>query len=502
MMLLGKIKMLPSGIKQKTKFRSVVLGNDFVKGRDCDTHTFAPNATVNTARAKVYDAVVKGYCLKSCDVKQAYTFGQADRRTFVHCPPGRSRNYDENGKPLVYELTGNCYGSPGAPKRWHIAVHNELIKLGFIQSTVDPSLYCKGDCSTLVYTDDFLTSFPDTACGLRQYTELVNMLTTKFELGDDGFQDCTDFIGMHFEFNADRTAVHITQPLKVDELIEGAGLQECRPAFTPGVPNTLVSTRECPAIDDLKQIALMKTKCYKKRIGQCLWLARGSRPDIAYQVNALSTVAHNPGIAHWNASTHLIRYISHTRTMGVVYRRPTIAPTGPTIWSDATWAPNYGSYYDNYRSTSGNCISGNADGSNLLSWGATRQPIIALSSAESETYSASEVAKDAAYVKKVFTELKLPAQLPFILNCDNQSTIKQTLNFVDQKNSRHIGMRAHYLRFQCHSNKLKLAFVPTNDQIADLLTKLVPQPLHERLRLIMGVMPRHQFLGLPTCTSN
>lgn len=146
----------------------MVLGNDFVKGRDCDTHTFAPNATVNTARAKVYDAVMKGYCLKSCDVKQAYTFGQADRRTFVHCPPGRSRTYDDDGEPLVYELTGNCYGSPGAPKRWHIAVHNELIKLGFIQSAVDPSLYCKGDCSTLVYTDDFLTSFPDTVEGLRQ----------------------------------------------------------------------------------------------------------------------------------------------------------------------------------------------------------------------------------------------------------------------------------------------------------------------------------------------
>jgi hypothetical protein len=61
--------------------------------------------------------------------------------------------------------------------------------------------------------------------------------------------------------------------------------------------------------------------------------------------------------------------------------------------------------YDNYRSKSGNCISGNADGSNLLPWGATGIPIISLSSADSETHSASEAAKDAAYVKKVFTEL-------------------------------------------------------------------------------------------------
>ena len=113
----------------------------------------------------------------------------------------------------------------------------------------------------------------------------------------------TDFIGMHFEFNADRTAVHITQPLKTDELIEGAGLQDCKPAFTPGVPNTLVSARDSPAVDDVEQIALMKTRCYKKRIGQCLWLARGSRPDIAYQARQFGLMPHGLPIIELSMTT-------------------------------------------------------------------------------------------------------------------------------------------------------------------------------------------------------
>jgi len=402
--------------------------------------------------------------------------------------------YGIDGKPLVHELVGNLYGSPGAPKRWNITIHNSLIDLGFTQSTVDPCLYRKDCLATLLYTDDFMSSFPDTKEGRKLYSELVQMLTTKFELGDDGYQDCTDFIGMHLEFNDDRSAVQITQPLKIHELIDDAGLISCKPAFTPGVPNTLVSDRECPAEDDQEQLAFMKDKPFKKRCGQLLWLARSSRPEIMYQVNALSRVAHNPGKAHWDASTHIIRYLSHTRDMGLVYRRPDSIPTGPTIWSDATWAPDYGTYYDNYRSTTGYAISGNADGSNLLSWTANRQPIVALSSSESEWYAASEAAKEAAYVSNLFTDLDLPNREPLTLNCDNQSTIKQTIAAVDQRNSRHIGMRHHYLRFQCHVGKLILQFVPSNQQLADLMTKCVPQPLHERLRTQLGVIRRSDFI--------
>ena len=66
---------------------------------------------------------------------------------------------------------------------------------------------------------------------------------------------------------------------------------------------------------------------YKRRIGQMLWIARSSRPDIAYQINALARVAHNPSKIHWNASTHVIRYLAHTRDMGLVYRKPDVMPT-------------------------------------------------------------------------------------------------------------------------------------------------------------------------------
>lgn len=493
MMLLGKIKYTPGGNRDKVKFRCVIMGNDFVKGRDCDYNTFAPNAHVTTARCMIYDAVSHGKCLKLCDVKQAYTFSQADRRVFVNCPPGRKKTYDHDGTPHVYEITGNCYGSPGASKRWNIAIHNTLIELQFTQSTVDPCLYNKGNLSTLVYTDDFLSSFPDTQSGHQQYNELVDMLTSKFKLGDDGHQDCTDFIGMHLEFNHDRTAVVITQPLKISELLQDSNLEKCRPSFTPGIPNTLICTRDCPSHDDHAQKELMKSKPYRRRVGQLLWLARTSRPDIAYQVNALARVAHNPGKVHWDASTHIIRYLSHTKDMGLIFRRPTTPPSGPTVCSDANWAPDYGDGYDNYRSTSGFCVRGNEDGSNLLSWGSSQQRTVALSSAESEWNAAVESAKESAYINDLFRELSIHCQLPITLKCDNQSTIKQSIRSVDQKHSGHIGMKAHYLRQQCHNGNIKLEYVPTKQQTCDIFTKVLPTPQHEALRLSLGVMDKRHL---------
>ena len=70
-----------------------------------------------------------------------------------------------------------------------------------------------------------------------------------------------------------------------------------------------------------------------------------------------------------------------------------------------------------------------------------------------------DAAKEAAYLKNLFYELKIDCPRAVPLKCDNQSTIKQSINQVDQRRCRHLGMRTHYLRQQCHSvGNLELEF--------------------------------------------
>ena len=236
----------------------MLLGNSYRPGIDYDPHSFAPCAQQATARLMALDALQHGKCLKSCDVKQAFTFGKAERRCFVKCPPGKKQSYDASGSPLVYEIMKNLYGSPSGPKRWHVEIHNALVEHGFKQSCTDQCLYTQGCLSVLVYSDDCMSTFDDTPDGHRLYESFIGMMTSKFELGNDGFQDCENFVGMYFQWSNDRQRLHISQPQKTRELLETSGMLECKPAYTPGTPDVLVSLLDCPSEDDVEEKRSMK----------------------------------------------------------------------------------------------------------------------------------------------------------------------------------------------------------------------------------------------------
>ena len=136
--------------------------------------------------------------------------------------------------------------------------------------------------------------------------------------------------------------------------------------------------------------------------------------------------------------------------------------------------------YGNFRSTTGWCATAH---DNLLSWTSHRQPtVVAQSTSESEWHAAADAAKEAAYLKNLFYELNIDCPRTVPLKCDNQSTIKQSINQVDQRRCRHLGMRTHYLRQQCHSGNLELEYVPSAEQRGRIFTKCLYTPQHETLR--------------------
>ena len=205
MMLLVKVKYKQDGTEEKVKARAVIMGNNYRPGIDFEQNNFAPCAHVTTVRMMVLCALQFGLQFKSFDVAQAFTMGQADRRCFIGTPPGRKTSYDKHGNPLVFEILKNTYGSPAAPRRWHVEMHNSMIDFGFTQSTVDSCLYTKDSLVALVYVDDCLYTAPRGPDGNRQIDMFIKHITDKFPLGDDGKQDCTSFIGMFFTWSKDHT---------------------------------------------------------------------------------------------------------------------------------------------------------------------------------------------------------------------------------------------------------------------------------------------------------
>jgi hypothetical protein len=74
-----------------------------------------------------------------------------------------------------------------------------------------------------------------------------------------------------------------------------------------------------------------------------------------------------------------------------------------------------------------------------------------------------------------------------IINCDNTSAINISKNPVQHSRTKHIDIRHHFLRDLVESEVVYFSFIPTENQLADILTKPLDGSRFESLRKAIGV---------------
>lgn len=62
--------------------------------------------------------------------------------------------------------------------------------------------------------------------------------------------------------------------------------------------------------------------------------------------------------------------------------------------------------------------------------------------------------------------------------CDNQSAIAQIVNQKNHERSKHIDIRYHFVRDLAADSLVKLIYLPTEDMIADIMTKPLARERH------------------------
>ena len=76
---------------------------------------------------------------------------------------------------------------------------------------------------------------------------------------------------------------------------------------------------------------------------------------------------------------------------------------------------------------------------------------------------------------------------PIVVNADIQGSIALAKNPVFHDPSKHIDIQYHYTRDLIGDGKIQLEYIPTNDMLADLLTKSLPRAQHEHLSKGIGL---------------
>ena len=105
-----------------------------------------------------------------------------------------------------------------------------------------------------------------------------------------------------------------------------------------------------------------------------------------------------------------------------------------------------------------------------VSWRATLQPVVALSTTEAEYMAIAEACKESVWLKGLFAEL-CGDDSCINLFCDSQSVICLTKDQMFHERTKHIDVKYHYVRDVVAQDKLKVCKIITRDNSADMVTK-------------------------------
>jgi hypothetical protein len=124
----------------------------------------------------------------------------------------------------------------------------------------------------------------------------------------------------------------------------------------------------------------------------------------------------------------------------------------------------------------------------LVSWISKKQSTVSLSTAEAEYIAIVACCTQVLWMKKTLTDIQVEDDDPIPIYCDNTSAISISKNPVMNSKTKHIPMKYHFLREQVVEKNIRVEYVGTKEQVADIFTKPLPQEAFEYLHQRLGVI--------------
>ncbi|CAA7262637.1 unnamed protein product [Cyclocybe aegerita] len=269
----------------------------------------------------------------------------------------------------------------------------------------------------------------------------------------------------------------------IEKLLIKFGLENANAVTMPLDPNVKLNDPELEEDESNEQEEpdLRGMHSCATLIGSLMYLAIGTRPDIAYAVNKLAQFTHNLKPMHWTAVKWVFHYLKGTKHHALTYGgSDEILNEELNFYCDADWASDA-----DRKSISGYVVT-MAGGA--IVWSSKKQHTVALSTAEAEYVSATHMVKQVLWHRSLFKELEFPLEKTLTIFSDNQATIAIAHHPEFHARTKHIDIAIHFLRDLVQHRTLNLVYINTKDNLADLFTKGLPRVQHEDLTHRIGVL--------------
>ncbi|KAJ9541685.1 hypothetical protein OSB04_028191 [Centaurea solstitialis] len=508
--------------KKKTTWMEILVAKGFTQTHGIDyDETFSPVAMLKSIRILMAISAYFNYEIWQMDVKTAFLNGKLTEDVYMEQPEGFE---DPKNPNKVCKLLKSIYGLKQASRSWNLHFDERIKEFGFTKSEFEPCVYTKfsGSIATflVLYVDDILLIGNDVPtlqsvkswlskcfqmkdlgeairkveplqtvnpneylrggsgphgqsvpCELPQRWNLVHMCRTQILNSCTLNSSVSKDLRTISDRNRSKRLIGLSQSTYIDKILKKFRMDESKKGFIPMQHGIVLSKTQCPVSSQDQD--KMKSVPYASAIGSIMYAMLCTRPDVAYSVSVTSRYQQNPGEPHWVAVKNILKYLRRTKEMFLVFggTEDEISVTG---YSDASFQTDR----DDFRSQSGYVFTLNGG---AISWKSSKQDTIADSTTEAEYIAASDAAKEAVWLKNFLSDLRVVASIsrPIDIFCDNSGAVAQAKEPREHHKSRHVLRKYHLIREIIGRGDVRICKIPTEDNVADPLTKPLARVKHE-----------------------
>jgi hypothetical protein len=461
------------GAIDRFKARLVARGYTQKEGVDYSLQElYAPTMKGKTLRMLMLLAARDDADVRQFDISVAFLHALLEETVYVSQPEGF---VVEGKEDWVYVLDKAMYGLKQSPRAFGKHLAKCLVKIGFKESEADECLYIRrwkdGTYCYLVYHVDDIITVASNKKRRKQVFQALQMC--ELDIRDEGRAD--RFLGLQFEY--DDEYISITQEHYITKCAEQFNCADGGAMHTPGRAEKehALSKADLPQTAEEERAASLLP--YPALCGSLLYACK-TRPDVAFAVSELSQYMSRWGARTYAQAQRVLRYLYHTRHRALRYKRGGKSEIEIVCYADANYGDSRDTGNDDKWCSQGGHVVYVAG--QLVAWSSKRHRCVTLSSMEAEYVEATKGGQEILWWRRLLEDLGFPQNRPSVLREDNKACIAFSLNHTQHGRSKHIDIRLHWLRKIVQSKQIDMEHVATDDMVADIMTKHLRRPKHDR----------------------
>lgn len=436
------LKETPNGIVPKAR----LVARGFEELNIHELQKDSPTCASESVRLLLAVICQNKWQVNSMDIKSAFLQGmQLSREIYVRPPPEA-----EKGN-ILWKLNKCVYGLADASLYWYNKVKEIMLSTGGKMSQVDPAVFywldeqCKVIGVLACHVDDFLWAGSETFT-----TEVIPTLKSAFHVGREEHNKFC-YVGMDFVSN--NGVVHVHQHSYIENL-QPIQLQAAR------------AVQRDASLNETEKEQL------RSKIGQILWVAKQTRPDIIFDASNLASNIKDATVQSIHETNKVLRKLKSEKVSLRFQHLGNSDALHVIVFSDASLGnlPDGGTQ-------GGTLIGLMGEGGKFspLCWQSKRIRRVVRSTLAGETLAMSDGIDNAIFLATLFSELTSgnaeQNAPPLICVTDNHSLF-DALKSTKQVTEKRLRLEISSIKELIQTKKIrKVLWSDTKTQLADCLTK-------------------------------